>query len=75
MKTITIFSVVGALGFLGYLAIKGSKFEDVQSGIFMHKSNFDKAPIEQIQKMDSEHDIKIPNYHDLKKECEESKQS
>lgn len=75
MKAITIFSIVVVLGFFGYLAIKGGKIEDVQSGIFMHKSNFDKAPVEQVQKTKTEHDMKIPNYHDLKKECEESKQS
>lgn len=75
MKTLAIISITIVLLFFGYVAIKGGKFEDIQSGIFMHPSNYDKEPIEQVQKMEDAHDMKIPNYHDLKKECEQSDQA
>lgn len=68
MKTLGIMLSILGLSILGYLIIKGANTDTTQSAIFMHPSNFDKPPIEQVEKMQEQKDADIPNLHDLTKE-------
>lgn len=66
MKTFAvIFSILG-LTILAHMIIQGGKVDTTQSSIFMHPSNFDKAPTEQIVKIQEDEETKdIPKWEDL----------
>lgn len=75
MKTLSVVCITIILLFFGYLAFKGGKIEDMPSSISMHPSNFYKEPIAQIEKLKNDANMNIPNYFDLKKECDDSDKS
>lgn len=67
MKTLGVILSILGLSILGYMIIKGGNPDTTQSAIFMHPSNFDKPPIEQVVKMKEEEKEDIPDYRDLEK--------
>ena len=65
MKTFAIILSILGLSILGYMIIQGSKVDTTQSSIFMHPSNFDKAPTEQVVQMKEKEDQDIPKWEEL----------
>lgn len=68
MKAFAIILSVLGLSILGYMIIKGENPGTTQSAIFMHPSNFDKAPIEQVQQINENLNSDVPKLEDLQKE-------
>ncbi|MEO9851662.1 MAG: hypothetical protein ABJE80_03240 [Reichenbachiella sp.] len=68
MKTFAIILSILGLSILGYMIIKGGNADTTQSAIYMHPSNFDKAPIEQVEQMKESLDADIPKLEELQKE-------
>ncbi|WP_422362114.1 hypothetical protein [Reichenbachiella sp.] len=67
MKTFAVILSVLGLTILGYMIIQGGKVDTTQSSIYMHPSNFDKAPTEQVVQMKEKEDQEIPKWEELGK--------
>ncbi|WP_456459000.1 hypothetical protein [Reichenbachiella sp.] len=65
MKVFALILSVLGLTILGYMIIQGGKVDTTQSNIFMHPSNFDKAPTEQVIKMEEKDHQDIPKWEGL----------
>lgn len=65
MKAFAIILSILGLSILGYLIIQGGKVDTTQSSIFMHPSNFDKAPTEQVVQMKEKEDDDIPKWEEI----------
>ncbi|MDW3211306.1 MAG: hypothetical protein R8N23_15630 [Reichenbachiella sp.] len=65
MKVFALILSVLGLTILGYLIIQGGKVDTTQSSIFMHPSNYDKVPTEQVIKMEEKENQDIPKWEEL----------
>ncbi|MEO9968040.1 MAG: hypothetical protein ABJF11_19765 [Reichenbachiella sp.] len=67
MKTFAVVLTILGLSILGFMIVKGSNPDTTRSAIFMHPSNFEKPPIEQVINKE-EKKTNIPKLEDLIKE-------
>lgn len=68
MKIFAVILSIFGLTILGYMILQCGPTDTTRSGIFMHPSNFDKAPIEQAQQLEDDTSTDIPTLDELQKE-------